>query len=184
MSLMSMDYRKNSYDPLHIPTRGTGAPILYLDFDGVLHTHSCYVHPKHGPFVNPPHKLFEHAPVLERCLIPYPDIRIVLSTSWVNVKSFSYALKRLPPVLQARVIGATYHSSMEPKTFESIPRGQQVLEDVKRRQPSWWIALDDDTKDWPEAFITNLVATDGDLGLGNLDTAEVLRNRLDRKLKG
>lgn len=171
-----MDYRKNSFEPGHVPRQGAGAAILYLDFDGVLHTQDCYVVPGQGPFVNPPHRLFEHEDALVHCLEDHPDVRIVLSTSWVRVKGFSYALKCLCPQLQSRVIGASYHSSMDPVSFNQMPRGFQVLQDVVRRHPSWWIALDDDGLDWPLAYAKHLVATDGDLGLGKASTvAEITR---------
>lgn len=30
--------------------KGLGQPILYLDFDGVLHPEHCYWHPRKGPY--------------------------------------------------------------------------------------------------------------------------------------
>lgn len=179
-----MDYRKNSYDPGHAPRHGRGAAILYLDFDGVLHTQDCYLVPGQGPFVNPPHRLFEHEEALVRCLEPHPDVRIVLSTNWVRVKGFSYALKRLCPSLRSRVIGATYHSTMDPHSFQQMPRGHQILQDVGRRQPAWWIALDDDGLEWPLSHARNLVATDGDLGLGKAATVTELTRLLKARSGG
>jgi hypothetical protein len=176
-----MDNWSNSYDPYHVPRRGRGQPILYLDFDGVLHTQDCYVVPRQGPFVNPPHRLFEHERVLLQCLEAHPGVCIVLSTSWVRVKGYSYALKRLSPLLQSKVIGATYHSSMDPHSFEVLPRGLQVLQDVHRRQPSWWMALDDDVWAWPQAYLQNLIATDGDRGLGDACTVNELTKRLSNR---
>lgn len=176
-----MDYHKSSYDPGHVSRHGRGMAILYLDFDGVLHTQDCYVVPGQGPFVNPPHRLFEHEEVLVRCLENHPDVRIVLSTSWVRVKSFAYALEMLSPSLRPRVIGATYHSSMDSRSFSHMPRGLQILQDVVRRQPAWWIALDDDGLDWPLAYSRHLVATDGDLGLGKAATETELARLLDAR---
>lgn len=177
-----MDYRKNSYDPGHVPRYGQGMSILYLDFDGVLHTQDCYEVPRQGPYVNPPHRLFEHEGVLVNCLAQHPDVRIVLSTSWVRVKGFSYTLKRLGPSLRSRVIGATYHSSMDARSFSHMPRGLQILQDVVRRQPAWWIALDDDGLDWPIAYARHLVATDGDLGLSKAGTVTELAHLLEERL--
>lgn len=70
--------------------------------------------------------MFEHAPLLVALLAPYPDMRIVLSTSWVRVLgSMRKVARRLPPVLRARVVGATVHGDMEPDLFASMPRGTQ-----------------------------------------------------------
>jgi hypothetical protein len=65
----------------------TGGRVLYLDFDGVLHPEDVWRRPGWGPYVaSPPgHQLFEHADLLVELLAPYPDLRIVLSTSWVRV---------------------------------------------------------------------------------------------------
>lgn len=30
--------------------KGLGLPLLYLDFDGVLHPEYCYWHPRKGPY--------------------------------------------------------------------------------------------------------------------------------------
>ena len=57
--------------------------------------------------------LFEYAERLEGRLRHYPDVQIVLPTSWVRVKGFNHSRKRLPADLRERVIGATWHSGFE-----------------------------------------------------------------------
>jgi histidinol phosphatase-like enzyme len=49
-----------------------GTMILFLDFDGVLHEDPCFDEAR----------LFECAPGLAQALEPFPEVRIVLSTSW------------------------------------------------------------------------------------------------------
>jgi hypothetical protein len=85
--------------------------ICYVDYDGVVHVNSVYQSPKRGIYIGstPGHTLFEWLPILDELLAPYPDVKIVLSTSWVRARSFEYAKSKLPPSLQARVIGATFH---------------------------------------------------------------------------
>lgn len=141
----------------------TGQPVLYLDFDGVLHPEDVYRHPRRGIFIGPKgagHTLFQHAGLLQELLQPYPDVGIVLSTSWVRVLSFSQARRRLPSALSERVVGATYHSSMDVVVFAAMERGHQVLADVGRRRPGRWVALDDDGEGWPESVRARLVLTD------------------------
>lgn len=160
------------------PRRGKDQPVLYLDFDGVLHTQECYIVRRQGPFVNPPHQLFEHMAVLEDCLAPYPDIRIVLSTSWVRRVGYIYAASRLSRPLRKRVIGATFHTWMNRREFRQLSRGEQVLVDVQRRCPRWWISLDDDGVGWPLAYRDHLIQTDGSLGLGSSRAVESFRAAL------
>jgi len=156
--------------------------ILYLDYDGVLHDDAVYWSPKQGIFINTPGRtLFEWMPILEELLFPYPDVKIVLSTSWVRVKSFRFAKEHLSPSLQARVVGATYHHrEMRRHEFEYLPRGVQVWEDVVRRKPTAWFALDNDEFGWPEWCRGNLVKTEDHLGLSDESVQEEIRNLLKR----
>lgn len=52
--------------------KGLGLPLLYLDFDRVLHPEFCYWHPRKGPYLKAPgHSPFEHLTLLEQLLEPY-----------------------------------------------------------------------------------------------------------------
>lgn len=161
--------------------KGLGQPILYLDFDGVLHPEYCYWHPRKGPYLKAPgHSLFEHLPVLEELLAPYPQVKIVLSTTWVQTYRFNGTARKLGPILRERVIGATYHTGMNRENFRDIPRGLQVWADVARRQPSGWVAIDDDDLNWPVWSRDRLVRTDGLLGLGEERTQYELSGKLQK----
>lgn len=161
------------------PRRGIGEAVLYLDFDGVLHTQDCFIVRKQGPFVNPPHRLLEHMAVLEQCLAPYPEVRIVLSTNWVRRLGYIYACSVLSRPLRRRVVGATFHAQMDWREFKQLTRAEQVLGDVQRRCPRWWLALDDDEEGWPQSVANHLVLTDGVLGLGKPSTVEQLNAALE-----
>ena len=132
--------------------RGHGEHVLYLDFDGVLHHENCLWHPKRGAYLAAPprYTLFQHAGLLAEVLSPFPKVSIVLSTSWVLRYGFTATARHLPEALRTRCIGATFHSrAMHESSFRLIPRGEQVLNDVGRRQPTRWIALDDSYEGWP-----------------------------------
>jgi len=94
-------------------------PILYLDYDGVLHPADVRV-PVSDPtrarvYVhNQPtnHPLFEHAPLLERILQPFPDVQIVLATLWSRELGLDYAAQQLPSSLRARVIDTVWRGSL------------------------------------------------------------------------
>ena len=166
----------------HSPIRlkGTDGYILYLDFDGVLHHENCLWHPRRGAYLKAPpgYVLFQHAELLERTLAPYPGVQIVLSTSWVRQYGVTGSAKRLPPGLRQRVIAATYHSQMDEQWFTAQPRGMQVLNDVRRRKPRAWLALDDDHVDWPLEYLDNYVCTDEHEGI----SAPAVLAQLERKL--
>lgn len=172
------DYR-NSWE-WKLP-RGVGEHILYLDFDGVLHHENCLWHPRHGPYlVAPPgHVLFQHAQLLAEVLTPFPHWKIVLSTSWVTQYGCDQAAKRLPETLRQRVIGATFHSRMNRSEFQSMPRGLQVWNDVERRYPKAWIALDDQGTDWPAWCLDNFIQTDGVWGLSEPSVLARLKTALN-----
>ena len=157
------------------PPRIRGGNILYLDFDGVLHSHSVFVSRKqgihfgmealtHGRQTGHVHCLFEHAALLESLLEPYPHVRIVLSTTWAQ-SGYTQARNRLTKSLQTRCIGATFHRAMNKQLFRQAPRGLQVYADVCRRTPDRWIALDDDYFNWPSWTMDLFVRTDPNLGI-------------------
>jgi hypothetical protein len=97
--------------------------VCYLDFDGVLHDEEVFWHPRRGIYLKTPGRtLFEWLPILDELFAPHPDVKIVLSTSWVRARSFYFAKKQLTPRLQERVIGATYHRRhMRQEEFIRLP---------------------------------------------------------------
>ena len=160
--------------------------LLYLDFDGVLHHHEVYIDEHNRPYLRGPGALFEYAGRLEAVLDPYPDARIVLSTSWVRIKGFGNACRRLPYALRSRVIGATWHSAFaQDSEFArwwacEASRYAQIAGDVARREPRDWVALDDDDIGWPSEARRHLVACDPQFGLGDHGTRLALEHRLRR----
>jgi hypothetical protein len=164
------------------PPAGRGRPILYLDFDGVLHHEDVIWQPRRGAYMNAwGHRLFEHVQLLEQLLAEVPQVAIVLSTSWVRQYGFSRAAKRLGPALRARCIGSTWHSGLRGDgeyAFLQQSRGLQVIEDVRRREPAGWVAVDDDHGDWPPAFEQHLVRSNAVLGIGHAPVFNDLRDKL------
>lgn len=161
--------------------RGTDELVLYLDFDGVLHHENCHWHPGRGPSLSAParYELFQHNVLLEQMLAPYPCLKIVLSTSWVVRYGLTKTANRLSPSLLARVIGATFHSRhMNVDDFLHLPRGQQVHDDVRRRRPRDWLALDDDEEGWPAAHAERLIKTHMYEGLSDFAVQREFQQKL------
>lgn len=154
--------------------------VCFLDFDGVLHVDAVYWSPKRGIYIGVPgHVLFEWMNILEEVLTPHPDVKIVLSTSWVRVRSFEFAKGQLSTTLQAKVIGATFHNRhMRKDEFDLMSRGLQVWNDVVRRKPTSWFALDNDGQGWPEGCRDRLVKTDDNRGLSDPAVQDSIRTIL------
>jgi hypothetical protein len=120
-------------------------------------------------------------PILDELLLPHPEVAIVLATIWVRMRSFEFAKKQLSPLLQERVIGATYHRRfMRDTNFERLPRGVQIANDVERRKPRSWMAIDDAVEGWPDWCRDNLIATNPVTGIGDLAIQLAMRKTLDR----
>jgi hypothetical protein len=158
--------------------------ILFLDFDGVLHPASVFLREGRPTLVGPG-KLFMWASVLDTLLLPYPDVRIVLSTSWCVHRGFARAKGELPPGLSGRVIGSTWHSRMTKAEFLEKPRFHQILEWLARspRRPRQWLAIDDDDVGWAETNRDLLVHTDPHLGLSASSTVVELTDKLQQLVR-
>lgn len=155
--------------------------VLYLSFDGTLHNESVYWDTRRNlPFLRAAaeYTLFQHAALLDGMMAPYPDIAIVLSTSWVRRCGIRKAAKELPPGLRSRVIGSTYDPNV-PNDSNAYPlRGKEVAADVERRRPARWLALDDDFFGWPDWASSHLLLTDPNEGINLPELQDELRRRL------
>lgn len=147
--------------------------ILFLDFDGVLHPDAAYLYGK-IPRLNADGELFMWANLLVDALADQPEVRIVLSTSWVRLLSFKRARDFLPPVLHARVISGTWHSAAD--RWET--RYQQIRRYVNRNSVSNWLVLDDDNEKWGETDRDRLILCDPNVGLRDPATQVDLRDKL------
>jgi len=164
---------------------GTGKIIVYLDYDGVLHHENIRVSNKTGPFLLAParYTLFQHAKLLAALLEPYPEVLVVLSTSWAVRYGVTAATKRLPASLQCRVVGATFHNRhMRKDEFLDTHRGRQVIADVQRRQPRDWLALDDDMEGWG-THAHHHVLTHQYEGISDPEVLALLKQKLEAMCK-
>lgn len=154
--------------------------ILYLDYNGVLHDDKVMRNRQRGMYITTPDRtFFEWMPILESLLAPHPDVKIVLSTSWVRSLGFDKTKSELSEDLQARVIGSTFHHpKLLQSEFDTMSRGMQIWGDVERRKPENWLALDDDAFGWPAWCRDRLVETKGHAGLSDPDTQDALRKML------
>lgn len=147
-------------------------PVLYLDFDGVLHPDAVYCHQGHFQLRAPGHSLFESAAILERLLSPYPKVRVVLSTSWVRILGLDVARAQLPAGLATRVVGSTWHHAFHQFEWLHMPRHEQIARHLASHNIHHWLAVDDDHQEWPDAMASRLVRVSSELGLQE-ETAQI-----------
>jgi hypothetical protein len=154
--------------------------ICYLDYDAVLHDGNVLSSRSKGMYIKTPDRtFFEWMPILEDLLAPYPDLKIVLSTTWVRQLGFNEAKYELSTSLNERVIGSIFlHPKLVNAEFDVLPRGVQIWHDVERRKPSDWFALDDDSVGWPARCRDKLIQTDTKKGLSDPAVQELVRVRL------
>jgi HAD domain in Swiss Army Knife RNA repair proteins len=156
--------------------------VLYVDLDNLLHGRVLRFRapPTLRP-ATPDQRLFENIPILVRLLEPYPDLKIVLSTSWVRELGFSRAREFLPASLLQRVIGSTFHDRyIRRHEFAQLTRYNQIVADVERRRPARWLAIDDDLEGWPEHALMHIVPMPLGLGLAAPAPALELEHRLEK----
>jgi len=154
--------------------------ICYLDYDAVLHDGNVLRNRTKGLHIKTPGRtFFEWMPILDDLLAPYPDLKIVLSTTWVREIGFNEAKYELSASLKDRVIGATFlHPKIVKMDFDTLSRGMQIWGDVERRKPAQWFALDDDAFGWPARCKENLIQTSAQLGLSDPAVQERVRLKL------
>ena len=109
-------------------------PILYLDFDGVLH-------PLGEPELDDNFKLlpnprrFLWLPILEGVLQPYKRVRIIVSSDWARIFDDNALIKLLGP-LGPRFVGVV--------ETRAGSRREDITADAQKRGLEYWVAIDDD----------------------------------------
>ncbi|MGU7776371.1 HAD domain-containing protein [Burkholderia sp. MR1-5-21] len=109
------------------------SPLLFLDFDGVLHPYGTRVFDENYRWANNP-ELFCWLPILHEILAPHPTVKIVVSSDWRGLFDDENLIRLLGPVGD-RFDGVT--------TTGGGPRSAEILEEVSRRKSSTWLAIDD-----------------------------------------
>ncbi len=172
--------------------------ILFLDFDGVLHNNNVFVRKvdlsvvaslqeherkfltKEGILVEG-ENFFEHADRLALVLESFPEIRVVITSTWRLHFSLDGLKEFLPKSLADRVIGVT--PEMFTISGDGVTlRSREISRYFEKNGPHQkWIALDDtDYLFFGYGDNPNLLLIDGRTGFTDTDAA-VLEQRL-RKL--
>jgi hypothetical protein len=141
--------------------------LLFLDFDGVLHVHGG--------------EKFAHLPRLEAVLRAYPEIEVVLSTSWRVCREFPFPVLRafFSADLRHRFFGVTPIIDQLEPPFRPHVRHREILLYLRRHTKiakGGHLILDDDRAHFP-ATCPELILCDAAIGFDEERDVE-LRARL------
>lgn len=144
--------------------RERGAPIVFLDFDGVLHSNLC-----------PPSAWFSRVGFLEEAFAGVADARIVVASSWRFQHSFTALSRRFPASLRRMLVGTTGDAHVG-----AHARFQEIQQWLRRQAPGIgdgaWRAVDDSAFEFPVGC-RQLIHCDGAVGITEREVA-VLRKWL------
>ena len=166
-------------------------PVLFLDYDGVLHPDEVFLE-RGKPVLRARGELFMWTPLLEAALVGYPEVRIVLSTSWARELRFARARDCLPEGLRSRVVGATWHSGMEridgvslerATWWDMVTRYEHIRRYANHARLSDWVAIDDRPEGWDDVDSGRLVRTHSSRGLSEQRVMNELAGHLVRICK-
>jgi len=121
-------------------------PVLFLDFDGVLHPNGCA-----------PTDCFCLLPALVATIAPF-ELDIVISSTWRRHKSFKWLKQLFPLPFRKRIVGTT--GDPFPGTHA---RWKEIRAYLRQRPAPDWRALDDFDFEFP-ANCRELIYCDGALG--------------------
>ncbi|MHA6829374.1 HAD domain-containing protein [Ralstonia pseudosolanacearum] len=115
-------------------------PTLFVDYDGTLHVGHALLDTTSGQVsLDSGRPLLEFAPLLADLLEPYPEVEIVLTTSWLQRLSTEQVASYLPTSLARRVVATTRAVK---------PRLSYVLDGTERTYIITSYAYDKGLKNW------------------------------------
>ncbi len=150
-------------------------PLLFLDFDGVLHREPCFLD----------EHLFERREHVEQVLRDFPEVEIVISSTWRFKHDLAALRAFFAPDIGSRIIGVTPRAQDLPELAEVIgPSYHRQIEiegwlRQNGRAYEEWVALDDKHW-WFRPFNDRLVRCDGKTGF-DAHTEIALRKKLAAK---
>lgn len=126
------------------PVMDNETPTLFVDFDGTLHVGNAYIDDANDITLDTGRPLLEFAPLLVDLLARYPDVEIVLTTSWSRRLPEERVVAYLPPELRKRVVGTT--CSIKPRrsyVLDGTERTYVIASYAYGKRLKHWLALDD-----------------------------------------
>jgi len=155
--------------------RHAHTPVIFLDFDGVTHPE-----PTSGP-------VFIQLPWIEGVLRAYPQVPVVLSTSWRESYPIDVLQSNFSPDISPRILDVTpvmdwsarlHHPALVSRASRQAEIEAWLYANLTISHP--WIAIDDRAH-WFEHGCRHLLFTNRRTGFTGAD-AEQLRQMLQERL--
>ncbi|MBB5442056.1 MULTISPECIES: HAD domain-containing protein [unclassified Paraburkholderia] len=161
------------------------APTLFVDFDGTLHIGHASMD-EHGEIaLDTGRPLFEFAPLLADLLEPYPEVVLVLTTSWLMTLNTKEVTACLPLALARRVVGTT--RDIKPRLsylLNGMARTYVITSYAYGASLTKWLAIDDSVYGAdrfgrePGELAHHFVLLDSAQGLGDSDAQQRVKQWL------
>ncbi len=151
-------------------TQGLNVPVLFLDFDGVLHREFCH-----------PSRHFECEAVFASAIYGL-DVEVVVSSAWRLGRELKEVMALLSDSVASRIVGMTPRYSQLPDIPSKLALYEREAECaawLSANRPAYtrWIAADD--RPWLfRPFCSNLFLVDGKRGLDE-HSSQLLRAMLN-----
>jgi hypothetical protein len=143
------------------------APTLFLNCGGVLNVGHGVVDHNGVITLDSGRPLFEYAPYLVDVLAPYPQVQVVLTTSWLQTLGVEKTISLLPDQLCRRVVDTTLHTSPRlGEVKEGTAKTMTVLRHAAKHGLMKWLALDDEAWGVPREFEPHFLHTKSETALG------------------
>jgi hypothetical protein len=160
-------------------------PTLFVDYDGALHRGRALLDEGGKISLDTGNPLFEFAPLLINLLEPWPEVKIVLTTSWLNKLSVEQVVSYLPLPLAKRVVGTTQGYKARFGDWKlGIARTYIIRDYVFGHRLKNWLAIDDSAygaHDLSTDFLpleSHLALLDSQRGIGDVDAQQRIRDWL------
>ncbi|RBB35978.1 hypothetical protein DPV79_26895 [Burkholderia reimsis] len=160
-------------------------PTDTVDYDGALHRGHALLDKSGHVSLDTGNPSFEFPPLLASLLDPYPEVEIVLTTSWLGTLPLETVLSYLPQQLAKRVVGTT--QGIRPRfgyVQDGSARTYIIRSYVFGHRLKNWLAIDDSVYG---AYHLNtsalnlephLVLLDGQRGIGDAEAQQRIRDWL------
>ena len=151
--------------------------ILALDFDGVTHPDGCFAA-----------NFFCRLPAIEQVVREFPEVALVISSSWRNHNLMEDLVKHFAADMHRRILGTTPNMVKHPSYWRPNQIGRQyprqfeieLWRDESGRWGDRWLAIDD-RPEWFAPGCHNLLVTNPATGFVPTDQ-ERLRAMLNERV--
>jgi hypothetical protein len=160
------------------------APTLYVSYGGVLNIGHGLLDENGDITLDSGRPLFEFAPYLVDVLAPWPQVQIIVTTSWLQRLGAGKTFALLPDQLRRRIVGTTLGT---PPRLGEIRDGtaktMTAIRHAAKHGLTTWLVVDDEAWDVPPGFEQHFLHTDPETALGSPKARKQLREWLETACK-